>query len=120
MILSTDSPKKLLQFYECGLCQHYHSALFWQHNCGHDEARFSKREDLDDEFGKRGWTAVPMPGTSGKYLTLAGRRLLITWSVNVFGSIGILYLVAQIVASLYYHIQFIREIVDVVRTTIFN
>jgi hypothetical protein len=51
------------QFYECGICGHYHPAA-WDGDCRQDDARFAAGE-LDERYGVDGWDEVSMPGTEG-------------------------------------------------------
>jgi len=50
-----------MQFYECGICGHYHP-IEWDGDCRDDTNRFSGNQ-LDDKFGQDGWEEVPMPDT---------------------------------------------------------
>jgi hypothetical protein len=47
------------QFYACGICDHYHNAL-WNGDCRQDDARFFV-DQLDNRYGVDGWVEVPMP-----------------------------------------------------------
>lgn len=53
--------KRLPQYYECGICGHYHSVL-WNGDCRQDDARFTL-DDIWDKHRQDGWEEVPMPGT---------------------------------------------------------
>ena len=47
------------EFYECGICGCWHSAL-WNGDCREDDARFAT-DKLDEKYGPFGWEAVEMP-----------------------------------------------------------
>ena len=47
------------QFYECGICGHFHSAK-WNGDCREDAARYTG-DWLDKNYGTTGWSEVPMP-----------------------------------------------------------
>jgi hypothetical protein len=49
------------EFYECGICSHYHAVTF-DGDCREDSARFNS-EELDIICGATGWTEVSMPET---------------------------------------------------------
>jgi hypothetical protein len=56
-------PKKP-RYYQCGICDSYHSAE-WNGDCREDDARFFA-DQLDEKHGPYGWDEVPMPGTEDK------------------------------------------------------
>jgi hypothetical protein len=48
-----------LQFYECGICDCWHS-LLWDGDCRDDANRFAC-DELDEALGAFNWDAVDMP-----------------------------------------------------------
>ena len=54
-------PSKLPQYYECGICDHWHAEDF-NGDCRADDARFFT-SDLDEMHGLNGWESVAMPGS---------------------------------------------------------
>lgn len=52
---------RIAKFYECGICNSYHPAI-WDGDCREDENRFSI-DQIDALYGPYGWEEVPMPGT---------------------------------------------------------
>lgn len=45
-------------FYECGICGHWHNAM-WDGDCREDNARFFS-DQLDAKYGPLGWTVIEM------------------------------------------------------------
>ncbi len=52
--------KQIPQFYECGICSHWHN-VEWDGDCREDDVRFTIN-DIDDKYGPYGWEEVEMPG----------------------------------------------------------
>jgi len=58
---TTNKRKGLPQFYDCGICGHWHP-IEWNGDCREDRFRLTT-DFLEEEYGQEGqcWQEVPMP-----------------------------------------------------------